>query len=501
MAAVAAAAAAAVVAAAAAVPGHMAMHDGVRRSAAERAKRRLASGGARGTRGTRGKRAECAHLADLREDGARVADCLDHIARACIALEPDHGRALGDAAERLAEVLCAAHERDAEGALVNVVRLVRRRQHLRLVDAVDVERLEDLGLVEVTDAALGHDRDGARAHHVKDHGGVGRARDAAVGLDVRWDALQRHDRHRARRLGDARLLTVDDVHDHASLLEDSEGALSGRAAVADAVGGWGVPGRRDIEGRHRRRGRRLRAAHVLQEELEPRIVRRDLWVEARRHELVLAHRDDGAAVAELGNGVVGSDARQDLDVVADLGHRWRADEVRLVACARRAARDLHRAERRFGLAPEGVTLDGDVDATKERLRGAIVEVLCQQDEARAHAPRGLALHKVLYGLKQLSVDEAVPDGCALATGKDERVNRCELGGRAHFNALDALVARQRLHVLCEATLDGKHTDLERLGGGRVHGGAAGGDRGGARGRRDRVRLDGSGDEEQAAKHC
>ena len=39
------------------------------------------------------------------------------------------------------------------------LRLVGGRQHLALVDVVDLERLQDLRLDEVPDAALGHDRD------------------------------------------------------------------------------------------------------------------------------------------------------------------------------------------------------------------------------------------------------------------------------------------------------------------------------------------------------
>ena len=75
-------------------------------------------------------------LADLREDGARVADGLDDVARARVALEPDHRGALGDAPQRLAEVLRAADEGDGEGALVDVVLLVGGGEDLRLVDAV-----------------------------------------------------------------------------------------------------------------------------------------------------------------------------------------------------------------------------------------------------------------------------------------------------------------------------------------------------------------------------
>lgn len=90
-------------------------------------------------------RTERLELTHLGVDVASVTDSLDHVAGAGVALEPDHGRALGDAAEGLAQVLRAAHERDGEVALVDVVRLVGRSQHLRFVNAVDAQGLENLG--------------------------------------------------------------------------------------------------------------------------------------------------------------------------------------------------------------------------------------------------------------------------------------------------------------------------------------------------------------------
>ena len=95
----------------------------------------------------------------ISQDGAELADRLDDVAGAGLALGPDHRRALVDPAERLAEVPAAAHERHLEGVLVDVVRLVGGGQDLGLVDVVDAERLEHLGLDEVADAGLGHDRD------------------------------------------------------------------------------------------------------------------------------------------------------------------------------------------------------------------------------------------------------------------------------------------------------------------------------------------------------
>ena len=93
------------------------------------------------------------------EHVAQLADGLDDVAGAGLALGPHHRGALVDPAQRLAEVPAAAHERDLEGVLVDVVALVGRGEHLGLVDVVDAERLEHLRLDEVADPGLGHDRD------------------------------------------------------------------------------------------------------------------------------------------------------------------------------------------------------------------------------------------------------------------------------------------------------------------------------------------------------
>src|SRR5881398_230305 len=102
---------------------------------------------------------ESVEAADARGDRAHVAYDLDDVARARLALRPDHRRALADAPERLAQVARAANERDAKRELVDVEVLVRGREDLRLVDEVHRERLEDPGLHEVADPRLGHDGD------------------------------------------------------------------------------------------------------------------------------------------------------------------------------------------------------------------------------------------------------------------------------------------------------------------------------------------------------
>ena len=64
--------------------------------------------------------------ADAAEHRAHVRDRVDDVARAGLALRADHRRALGDAAQRLAEVRAAADERHRELPLVDVVLEVGR---------------------------------------------------------------------------------------------------------------------------------------------------------------------------------------------------------------------------------------------------------------------------------------------------------------------------------------------------------------------------------------
>ena len=161
---------------------------------------------------------------------AHVRDRVDDVAGARLALRADHRGALGDAPERLAEVGAAADERHRELPLVDVVLEVGGRQHLGLVDVVDLERLEDLRLDEVPDPALRHHGDRHRLLDLGDHLRVGHARDAAVAPDVGRDALERHHRARACVLGDLRLLGVDDVHDHPALQHLGEAALDAHRA-------------------------------------------------------------------------------------------------------------------------------------------------------------------------------------------------------------------------------------------------------------------------------
>ncbi len=146
-----------------------------------------------------------------------MAHGLDDVAGSSFALGADHAGAFGDAAERLAEVGCAAHERRGEGELVDVVLFVGRGQDLGLVDVVDLECLENLGFDEVTDAGLGHHRNGDGFLDALDHFGIAHASDAAVYTDVGGYTFEGHDRSRTGVFGNLGLLRVDNVHDHAAL--------------------------------------------------------------------------------------------------------------------------------------------------------------------------------------------------------------------------------------------------------------------------------------------
>jgi hypothetical protein len=135
------------------------------------------------------------------------------------------------------------------------VLLVGRRQHLGLVDVVDTQSLEDLRLDEMTDPALGHDRDRDRVHDLADELGVGHACDAALGADVGRHALEGHHGNRARVLCNLGLLGGDHVHDDAALEHLGQAALDGPGGGLGSVAVGGRSGGADgLDGHARSSG-------------------------------------------------------------------------------------------------------------------------------------------------------------------------------------------------------------------------------------------------------
>ena len=100
--------------------------------------------------------------------------------------------------------------------LIDVVLFIGGGQDLALIDVVDAQRLEDLRLDKVPDTALRHHRDGDGLDDGGDQPRVAHPGHAAFSTDVGRHPLERHDGHRARVLGDLRLLGGDDVHDDAA---------------------------------------------------------------------------------------------------------------------------------------------------------------------------------------------------------------------------------------------------------------------------------------------
>ena len=118
---------------------------------------------------------------------------------------------------------------------IDVVGLISGGEDFGLVDEVDAEGLEDLGLGEVADAGLGHDRNGRDGHDLLDELGAGHAGDAAFGTDHGGNALERHDGDGSGLFGDAGLRDVHDVHDDAALEHLGQAGLEPEACSV-AVG-------------------------------------------------------------------------------------------------------------------------------------------------------------------------------------------------------------------------------------------------------------------------
>ena len=98
-----------------------------------------------------------------------------------------------------------------------MVHIVGGREHLALVYVVYLDRFEYLRLDEVPDTHLRHYGNGNGVLYLRNHLGIGHARNAALFAYICGHAFERHYRDRARALRYLRLLGVGDVHDNAAL--------------------------------------------------------------------------------------------------------------------------------------------------------------------------------------------------------------------------------------------------------------------------------------------
>ena len=176
----------------------------------------------------------------LLHDLTHVLDGMHHVAGTGFALGADHGRALRNPTQRLAQVPRAAHEWNFESVLVHVMSFVSRSQHFRLIDVVHAQFLKYLGFSKMSDTALRHYGNGNRRHDFANLFGRGHARHTTLSANLRRNALQRHDRNGASFLGNHGLLGIGDVHDHAALEHFRQSSLQAQAVGVPVVMRGGV---------------------------------------------------------------------------------------------------------------------------------------------------------------------------------------------------------------------------------------------------------------------
>mmetsp|Transcript_4978 Transcript_4978/g.8849 ORF Transcript_4978/g.8849 Transcript_4978/m.8849 type:complete len:207 (-) Transcript_4978:40-660(-) len=146
-----------------------------------------------------------------------MTNSLNDITSTSFTLCSDHRSSFCDTSQGLAQVSAAADEWNLELVLVDVVNLVSWGENLALINVVNTNGLQNLGLDKVTDSSLGHHRNGNSLADLLDHLRVTHAGHSAVLANIRRDALKSHDGNSAGLLGNASLLGVDDVHDDATL--------------------------------------------------------------------------------------------------------------------------------------------------------------------------------------------------------------------------------------------------------------------------------------------
>src|SRR5258708_32696019 len=155
-----------------------------------------------------------------------MAHSLDDITRTRLALGTQHSRALAHAPQRLAQIARAANKRHSEAVLVDMISLVGRRQHFGFIDAVNTKGLQNLGLDQSSDPALGPDRNGDGLFNADHQLRVAHAGHATVCANIGGHALQRHHGTGSSLFGNFGLLGVDYITNHSPFEHLWESALN-----------------------------------------------------------------------------------------------------------------------------------------------------------------------------------------------------------------------------------------------------------------------------------
>ena len=148
--------------------------------------------------------------------GAQMTHGLYNIAGTGFTLGSDHRGALADAAQRLTEIAAAADKGYTEVLLVNMESIVGRGENFALIYEINAQSFEDLCFNKMSDSTLGHHRDCDRFLNVLDYPRIGHPRYASGGSDICRNAFQRHDSLRAGVSCNLCLLSVGDIHYHAT---------------------------------------------------------------------------------------------------------------------------------------------------------------------------------------------------------------------------------------------------------------------------------------------
>ena len=160
------------------------------------------------------------HRADAADFGLHqphMAHGLHDVARPRLALGADHRRALGDAAERFSEISRATDKRCLELCLINMIYIISRRQNFGFINIINLDRLQQLRLYEMSDTAFCHDRNADCFLDPFDHFRVTHAGNTTGGADICRDTLQSHYSAGTGCFCDLCLLRCGNVHDHAAL--------------------------------------------------------------------------------------------------------------------------------------------------------------------------------------------------------------------------------------------------------------------------------------------